>query len=70
MNDPLIEKLIARLKDRNPTTRLNAVGALRLHGARAAEAVEELERLLSDEDPRVRREAAQAVARLRGSAAA
>lgn len=69
MHDPLIEKLVARLQDTDSTTRLHAASALRLHGTRAAEAAGELEKLLADEDPRVRREAAQALSRLRGQAA-
>jgi HEAT repeat protein len=67
--DPLIQKLIGRLKDEDPVTRRNAAGALRLHGPRAAAAVPELTRLLTDEDPKVREEARRALQRLRVAAA-
>jgi len=67
--DPLIAKLIQRVRDRDPLVRLNAVGALRLHGARAAAAIPELQKLVTDRDPRVRSEAARALNRLRQPAA-
>lgn len=67
--DPLIGKLMGRLRDPDPLVRRNAAAALRLHGARAAIAVAELAKLLADEDPRVRSEASLALERLRGLAA-
>lgn len=67
--DPLIERLIEKLRHADPVTRRNAAAALRLHGARAVAAVGELTGLLSDEDPRVRAEAARALDRLRSVAA-
>ena len=67
--DPLIQKLIVRLRDEDPVTRRNAAGALRLHGGRAADAVPELVRLLSDKDPAVQAEAQRALNRLRTPAA-
>jgi HEAT repeat protein len=67
--DPLIQKLIARLKHEDPITRRNAAGALRLHGSRATAAIPELSKLLSDEDSRVRTEAEQALKRVRNAAA-
>ncbi len=67
--DPLMQKLIARLQHDDPVTRRNAAGALRLHGSRAAVAIPELSRLLSDEDSRVRQEARRALERLRNAAA-
>jgi HEAT repeat protein len=63
--DPLIWKLIEKLKDQDPVTRRNAAGALRLHGSRAAAAIPALTPLLEDEDPRVRSEAERALDRLR-----
>ena len=67
--DPLIQKLIARLRDGDPATRRNAAGALRLHGGRATVAIPELARLLTDEDPAVQAEAQRALDRLRTAAA-
>ena len=67
--DPLIQKLITRLKDEDPVTRCNAAGALRLHGSRATGAIPELSKLLSDQDLRVREEAQRALERLRNAAA-
>jgi HEAT repeat protein len=67
--DLLIRKLIEKLTDRDPRTRRNAAGALRLHGARAVAAIPALAKLLSDEDPRVRMVAEQALDRLRAGAA-
>jgi HEAT repeat protein len=68
--DVLIRKLIDRLGDRDPVTRLNAAGALRLHGARAVPAIPALRALLSDEDLRVREEAKRAIRRLKTESAA
>lgn len=67
--DPLIAKLVTKLHDQDPLTRRNAIGALRLHGPRAAETVAELTELLEDPDPRVRLEARRALERLRPLAA-
>jgi HEAT repeat protein len=67
--DPLIQKLIARLRDEDPINRRNAAGALRLHGRRATAAAAELAMLLADEDPSVRSEARRALERLRTAAA-
>jgi HEAT repeat protein len=67
--DPLIQKLIGRLRHADPVTRRNAAGSLRLHGARAACATPALSRLLEDEDPGVRDEARRALSRLRAEAA-
>ena len=69
VSDPLIQKLIEKLTDPDPSNRRNAAGALRLHGARAVEAIPALTTLLEDHDPRVRFEAEQAVERLRMIAA-
>jgi HEAT repeat protein len=63
-HDPLIRSLIDKLGDRNPVTRRNAAGALRLHGARAVPAIPALEALLNDHDFRVRAEARRALDRL------
>ncbi|NLF09310.1 MAG: hypothetical protein GX594_15225 [Pirellulaceae bacterium] len=67
--DPLIRKLMAKLRDPDPITRRNAAGALRLQGAKAAAALPAIAQLLDDEDIRVRREAARAVQHLRLPAA-
>jgi len=67
--DPLIRKLIVRMHDADPVVRLNAVGALRLHGPRAAGAIPALTALTADPDPKVRAEAQRALARLRQTAA-
>jgi HEAT repeat protein len=67
--DPVITKLIEKLADRDPRTRRNAAGALRLQGSRAVIALPALTILLADEDPRVRQEAEMAVDRLRPIAA-
>jgi HEAT repeat protein len=68
-SDPLIEKLIQRLRDPDPVVRRNAAGALRLHGRRARGAVGELRERLTDDDASVRAEAAKALDRLRQAAA-
>ncbi len=67
--DPLILKLIEKLRDADPITRRNAAGALRLQGARAAAAIPAISRLLDDQDLRVRKEAERAVSHLRMAAA-
>ena len=67
--DPLIDKLVRRLHDVDPTVRRNAVGSLRLHGERAVCAIPELSRLLADEDAKVRAEVQRALYRLRRAAA-
>ena len=67
--DTLIEKLIDRLGDCDPTVRRNAAGALRLHGARAVAAMSALQTLTKDEDPKVRQEAEMALERLKAIAA-
>jgi HEAT repeat protein len=67
--DLLIRKLMEKLTDRDPMTRRNAAGALRLHGARAAVAIPALAALLADEDSRVRTEAERALDQLRVVAA-
>ena len=67
--DPLILKLIEKLRDADPITRRNAAGALRLQGARAAAAIPAISRLLDDQDQRVRKEAERAVSHLRMAAA-
>ncbi|MBN1588382.1 MAG: HEAT repeat domain-containing protein [Pirellulales bacterium] len=65
--DLLIDKLIERLDYDDPTTRRNAVGALRLHGERARAAAPALERLLDDPSPIVRAEARRTLDQLGGS---
>jgi len=67
--DPLIQKLVAKLKHHDPIARRNAAAALRLHGVRAVGAAAELRRLLDDEDLRVREEARRALERLTTAAA-
>lgn len=67
--DLLIEKLIEKLRDRDPRVRRNAAGALRLHGSRAVGAIPALAALLDDADSRVRCEAERALDRLRSLAA-
>ena len=67
--DALIQKLIDRLGDFDPTVRRNAAGAPRLHGARAVDAIPALRALTSDEDPKVRQEAETALERLKAIAA-
>jgi len=68
-SDPLIRKLIEKLEDPSPAVRRNAAGALRLHGARAAEAIPALMPLLDDPDRIVQREAERALEQLRRAAA-
>jgi len=67
--DVLIRKLVDKLADRDPVTRRNAAGALRLLGNRAVAAIPALAALASDEDLRVREEADRALQRLRIEAA-
>jgi HEAT repeat protein len=67
--DLLILKLIEKLGDRDPITRRNATGALRLQGVRAVIAIPAISALLGDNDARVRREAERALDDL-GTAAA
>ena len=67
--DPLIRKLIEKLRDDDPLTRRNAAGALRLHGTRAVAAIPALTALLTDDDARVRNEAERALDRLQTAAA-
>lgn len=67
--DPLIEKLMGRLRDPDPIVRRNAAAALRLHGSRAMAAISELGMLLMDQDAHVRTEARRAVQQLRQEAA-
>ena len=60
--DPVIQRLIDHLGDKDPRTRRNAAGALRLNGRRAVCAIPDLMRLLTeDQDRRVRLEAEQAI---------
>lgn len=64
-SDPLISRLIRSLNAPNSVTRKNAVGALRLHGIRAASAVPAIARLLALEpDPHVQAEARRALHQL------
>ncbi len=67
--DPLIDKLVQRLRDTDPVVRRNAAGALRLHGERAVDAISELNGLLADENEKVRAEAERALSRLRRAVA-
>ena len=67
--DLLIRKPMEKLADRDPRTRRNAAGSLRLHGARAVAAIPALLALLSDDDSEVRMEAERALQQLRGVAA-
>jgi HEAT repeat protein len=55
--DLLVQKLVEKLHDADPITRRNATGALRLQGLRALAAIPAISTLLTDQDPRVRREA-------------
>lgn len=69
-SDVVIERLVLLLNSNDPTTRRNAVGALRLNGARALSALPELTRLLDhDDDPLVKQEVDRAIKRLRAIAA-
>jgi HEAT repeat protein len=63
--DLLILKLIEKLRDADPITRRNATGALRLQGFRAVAAIPAITALLTDQDPRVRREAERAIEHLK-----
>jgi HEAT repeat protein len=63
--DLLILKLIEKLGDADPITRRNAAGALRLQGFRAVAAIPAIAELLTDQDPRVRREAERAIDQLK-----
>ena len=63
--DVLIRRLVDKLADRDPVTRRNAAGALRLHGDRAVAAIPSLAALACDEDLSVREEADRALQRLR-----
>lgn len=67
--DPLICRLIEKLKDDDPRTRCNAAGALRLHGSRAVDAIPALAELAADEHSVVRHEVRRALDRLRTAAA-
>jgi len=64
-DDPLIQKLIEKLRDVDPRTRRNAAGALRMLGQRAAIAASALAALLADDNPMVRQEAQRALDHLR-----
>ena len=55
-NDTLIQRIVDRLHDPDPTTRRNAVAALRLNGERSMVAMTALNALLDDNDPFVRSE--------------
>jgi hypothetical protein len=60
--DPVIQRLIEHLGDKDPRTRRNAAGALRLNGHRAVCAIPDLMRVLAeDKDCHVRQEAEQAI---------
>lgn len=63
--DRLILRLVQGLTAPDQTTRKNAVGALRLHGERAAGTIPEIVQLLGREhDPLVQAEAQRALAHL------
>ena len=65
-DDPLILKLVQGLNAPDHMTRKNAVGALRLHGRRAAGTIPAIAQLLDHEnDPQVQAEAQRALAHLR-----
>ncbi len=65
-DDGLIFKLVQGLDAPDEMTRKNAVGALRLHGERAAGTIPAIARLLDRErDPQVQAEAERALAHLR-----
>ncbi len=65
-DDGLIVKLVQGLAAPDQMTRKNAVGALRLHGRRAAGTIPAIARLLNHErDPQVQAEAQRALAHLR-----
>lgn len=63
--DLLILKLVEKLRDADPINRRNAAGALRLQGLRALAAIPAIATLLTDQDPRVRREAERTLDSLR-----
>ncbi len=56
-NDPLIRRLVAKLGESDAVVRRNALGSLRLHGERAAQAARAVAQMLTDLDPAVRYEA-------------
>jgi vesicle coat complex subunit len=55
--DPIIHRLVSKLDEPDPVVRRNALGCLRLHGPRAAQAAQAIARMLCDTDPAVRAEA-------------
>ena len=64
-DDGLIIKLVQGLNAPDQMTRKNAVGALRLHGQRAASTIPAIARLLDREsDPQVQAEAQRALQHL------
>ena len=64
--DLLIFKLVQGLNAPDQMTRKNAVGALRLHGPRAASTIPAIAQLLDNEpDPQVQAEAQRALQHLR-----
>jgi hypothetical protein len=64
-DDGLIIKLLQGLNAPDEMTRKNAVGALRLHGQRAAGTIPAIAQLLARErDPQVQAEAQRALAHL------
>jgi hypothetical protein len=65
-DDGVIVKLVQGLNAPDQTTRKNAVGALRLHGERAASTIPAIAQLLDRErDPEVQAEARHALEYLR-----
>lgn len=56
-NDPLINRLVSKLTDRDPRNRCIAANSLRFHGPRALSALPALAQLLNDDDLTVRSEA-------------
>lgn len=67
--NPVIQRLIDHLNDKDPRLRRNAAGALRLNGRRAVCAIPDLIRLFEeDKDKRVRLEAEQTVRYLKAVA--
>lgn len=63
--DPIIQRLIDHLSDKDPRMRRNATGALRLNGRRSVCAIPSLIPLLEDKDRHVRQEAERAIECLR-----